>query len=325
MFKKYFYHNLLDICISYLNKISSNFITFHKRPINTSNIIAVNTFLNTLPQHAIVIQGPVIERKDFTFQTIKLYKRNYPNIYIILSTWDNQNNTILSKIKELDVYIIENKKPKFSGVSNINLQIKSSKEGILLAKSLGADYVIKTRTDQRFYEANVDTYFFNLLLTFPLFEINKRQNSRIISISLNSFKDRIYGITDMLNYGNIDDMLNFWSAKLDNRVEVINESKKPECTPDKLAFLRICEVYLVTEFLINIGCKLNWTLEDSFEKITNHFCIIDKESIDLYWYKYNNLEYKWKNYEAINYHFNELNFKDWLCLYNNAKKKYDQI
>ena len=325
MFKKYFYHNLTQICISYLNKISSNFITYHKRPINTINIIAENRVLNTLPQHAIVIQGPIIESKDFTYQTIKLYKRNYPKIYIILSTWDDQNNTILNKIKELDVYVIKNKKPKFSGVSNINLQIKSSKEGILLAKHLGADYVLKTRTDQRFYEANVDTYFFNLLLTFPLFNITNAQKSRIISMNLNSFKDRIYGITDMLNYGYIDDMLNFWTAELDDRVEVIKESKRPECTPDKLAFLRICEVYLVTEFLKKIGTKLNWTLEDSFEKIATHFCIIDKESIDLYWYKYNNLEYKWKNYESINYQFNEINFKDWLYFYNEFKNKYAKV
>jgi len=321
----YFIEIIIQKCISYLNRNSSNFITYHKRPINTSKIITINRNSNNLPQHAIVIQGQIIKKNDFTYQTIKLYKKNYPNTFIILSTWDDESKVILDKIKALDIQILISKKPEFYGVSNINLQIASSKIGILFAKSLGAKFVIKTRSDQRFYESNVDSYFYSLLTTFPLLNLGYNQKFRIISINLNSFKERMYGVTDMLNYGFIDDMINFWSTDLDVRKTIVQESKKPEYTPDKFSFLRICEVYLVTNFLIKIGSKLNWTLEDSYEKIGLHFCIIDKESIDLLWIKYNNLEYRWKNYESSNYLFNEINFKDWLNIYNNLKEKYVKV
>ena len=72
---------------------------------------------------------------NFTFETIKLYKKNIPNAKIIFSTWELPK-ALERELKELNVSVIVNQKPKNPGIFNINLQIATSKSGILLAKKL---------------------------------------------------------------------------------------------------------------------------------------------------------------------------------------------
>ena len=77
-----------------------------------------------------MLQGPVITTHDYTLETIKIYKKIFPKSHIILSTWQDENTEYLKKINSDDCIIIQNKKPDFSGSSNINLQIASSNAGI---------------------------------------------------------------------------------------------------------------------------------------------------------------------------------------------------
>ena len=56
---------------------------------------------------AIVVQGPVIIKNDFTFETLKLYVNIFPNEIIVLSTWDcNKNVEVFAKIRNLGVHIV---------------------------------------------------------------------------------------------------------------------------------------------------------------------------------------------------------------------------
>ena len=68
-------------------------------------------------------------------------------------------------------------------------------------------------------------------------------------------------------------------------------------------------------FLVKVGRKLEWTIKDSWELFADHFCIVDKEHLDLFWPKYNRLEYRWLAYSDI-LKFQEMNFKEWLTIYN---------
>jgi hypothetical protein len=223
-------------------------------------------------------------------------------------------------LDSLDVIVIYNVKPVYHGESNINLQIVSSSRGIIKAKELGAQYVIKTRTDQRMYSPNVDQFLFNIIELFPLHPGIPIQKKRIIGISMNTFQFRMYGLSDMLMYGHIDDMLLFWNISLDTRKFNSNDKNLANSSLRNFAHWRICEVFLTTEFLNKVGQKLQWTLKDSWEMFANHFCIIDKESLDLYWGKYDFLEYRWTRYgNAINI-YSEFTFKEWLNLYCNLNK-----
>ena len=71
----------------------------------------------------------------------------------------------------------------------------------------------------------------------------------------------------------------------------------------------------MTEFLKKIGRFVRWTLEDSLAAYAEHFCIIDKDDIDLFWPKYEaHKEHRMLAYDAVR-NTQELTFRDWLLLY----------
>lgn len=314
-----FFRLINKIYIIVIQLLSSNYFTYHLRPKRSSAFLLASLDVNFV-KSAIVIQGPIIEKDNFTIESIKLYRKLYPKSLIILSTWVDSNPKDINKLRSLDVEVLLNDKPNFSGESNINFQIVSSKAGIIKAKTLGAEYVMKTRTDQRMYSPNVDQFLFNIINLFPLNPGIPVQKKRIIGISMNTFQFRMYGLSDMFMYGHIDDMLLFWNISLDARKFNSNDKNLANSSLRNFANWRICEVFLTTEFLNKVGHKLQWTLKDSWEMFANHFCIIDKESLDLYWGKYDFLEYRWTRYDnAVNI-YEEFTFKEWLNLYCNFNK-----
>src|SRR6185503_18530873 len=127
------------------------------------------------------------------------------------------------KIRNEGAMVVLSDKPEYAGYSNINNQIKSSIAGIFKAKELGVKYVMKTRTDQRIYGLNVVDYFINLIRIFPLKNINV-QKERLIVPSLNTYLFRIYGISDMTMFGDIDDMILYWNADYDDRKITIDKN-----------------------------------------------------------------------------------------------------
>ena len=161
---------------------------------------------------AIVMQGPIITKDSFTYETLKIYRKRFPRIRLILSTWDDYSKDELNQFKAINVDIVENTKPDYSGIANINFQIKSTKNGIFKAKELGSKYCLKTRTDQRIYRHDFVLFFFSLLDSFKI--ENKYLRRRLIAVSLNTYKYRLYGVSDMLMYGHIEDMLKYWNVSL---------------------------------------------------------------------------------------------------------------
>jgi len=113
-----------------------NYITYHQRPIKADSIRTFSQSELKLPQLAIVIQGPIITANEFTFETIKLYKQHFPNAIIILSTWRDEQQIALTMIDSLGILVLLNEKPNFTGVSNINMQVVSSRAGVKKANLL---------------------------------------------------------------------------------------------------------------------------------------------------------------------------------------------
>ena len=273
-------------------------------------------FLSKLSKDiAIVIQGPLNNDNNFTFETIKLYKKNIPNAKIIFSTWELPK-ALERELKELNVSVIVNQKPKNPGIFNINLQIATSKSGILLAKKLGFKHVLKTRSDQRINHPNFDIYLFNLLSSFPLKSNITNQKERIIGLSLNTFKYRLYGISDMFLFGHIDDMLNYWDVEFDDRSDTNEERMNAGATFGSYSRWRVCEVYLCTKFLKKIGYETNYTLLDSYKVLGNRFLILDYEAIDLYWHKYTTNQ---SRYKVDGIYDPQISFNDWLVMSNNIE------
>jgi hypothetical protein len=236
----------------------------------------------------------------------------------------SESKSAIKEIEKSDISLVLSEKPKNRGISNINLQIVSTFNGINYAKINGAKFILKTRTDQRLYATNIYEYFRNLQSIFPPY--SNLMNNRIIGISLNTFLYRMYGLSDILMFGQVDDILKFWSVNLDERdPDVTNHTSKKRETLREYAEWNVAEVYLTTEFLKSIGHIPKWTLDDSLETYRKYFCVIDKESIDLFWNKYSISEYRWLRYQLPFSAFREITFRDWLRIYiNNKSYKVDE-
>jgi hypothetical protein len=285
LFKKTTVKGVTPICFRYINK--------HK--------------------YAIVVQGPMISDSDFTLNSLYLYRKNFPDAIIILSTWPIQDD-IINHCQNNNIIVIQNIMPLNPGISNINLQILTTRAGIEKAQELGAIYVLKTRTDQRLYHPSLLDYLYNLVISFPVTNKYKNQTSRIVGISLNSYKWRLYGLSDMFLYGHISDMIKYWCIPLDERTDALEERKNAGQTWLEFSLWRVCEVYLCSHFLTSLGRKLSFTLKDSLYAYKDHFIIVDHYSIGLYWHKYSLIS---DRYLYRDMPYPELGFNDWMMLYNN--------
>lgn len=316
----YILKETLNSILFEIEKREKTWITHHTRPKFASAIGTFSDKLKFSAKIAIVIQGPIIKDEDFTLETIKIYKKNFDDTIIILSTWEDENKDYLRKIKKEGIEIILCKKPEYPGISNINFQITTSIEGLRKAKAKDIDYALKTRTDQRMYAPNIKDFLCNVIEQFPVVS-GYKQKMRIVGVSLNTFKYRLYGLSDMNTFGQIDDMLLYWGVDLDLRKFTDIEISRASRSIKNFAEWGVCETYFEIEFLKKIGRELKWTLEDSWKAYSEHFCIVDKEILDLYWYKYERRkEYKYLCYDSIRAN-QELNFREWLNLHHNLNNK----
>jgi len=266
--------------------------------------------LNNKKKFAIVMQGLMVDKDLFTVNTMEIYRKNFPDAILILSTWD-VSSMAASRMSLIDVHVIYNNRPNNSGISNINLQIVTSKSGVLKAKDMGAEYVLKTRTDQRIYHPSLYVYLFSLIDIYPLPSHIKGQNKRLVAASLNTFKYRLYGVSDMFLFGEIDDMTRYWNAPLDERHPSFGQESGK--TLREFSEYRIAEVYLSTEFLKKIGRNIDFSLKDSFSIFRDHFIVIDQSAVKLFWNKYTFNEEKTERFGQFN---PEMSHNDWLLLHS---------
>lgn len=305
-------NNVKNDLLEKLDVYNDAFTTYHSRPKQNIDCTIVSTINNIQSMVAIVIQGPIVESENFTIETTRLYKKSFKNHIIIVSTWEDIEERLVVRLKKEKVIVVLSKKPDCSGPLNINLQIESSKAGIQKAKELGAEYIYKSRTDQRMYQ-NCTRFLLELQQTFPV-NSEMGQTERLIACSFTTLKYRPYGIGDMLMFGHISDMLDYWDSEFDPRN--IEKREYENLSILNYAKMRFAETYLCTNYLLKKNYHLSWSLEDSWKVYSEMFCIVNAEMFDLFWFKY-----EWRVEKRFNfYKFNTmqcLQFTDWLEIKNN--------
>ena len=115
------------------------FLSITLREKSTTQLLAFPDVQFFEHKIAIVMQGPIITKGQFTLETLKLYRRRYPSIIIILSTWDSYPKELTDLFLKENIQVVKNEIPENRGVSNINLQIKSTREVLKEAKNFGAE------------------------------------------------------------------------------------------------------------------------------------------------------------------------------------------
>ena len=281
--------------------------------------------------YAIVLQGPIRAEDDFTVETIKYYKRAYPQALIVVSTWKDENPSDIKKIRDCGVELILCDKPEKTGSLMVNYQLKNSLAGIKRAEELGAKYIAKTRTDQRVNKAHVFEYLTGLMDSFP--HSNSRKK-RIVTLSMN-YGNLFYPylISDFFYYGTTADMLNLFSIPLDNRDRVV--AVKELATRREFSEKEIApEVYIIKEYMRKLGYKCDNSIRDYWNGVKNEMICVGQKDLDLICPKY---EDKYRLHHCYGDYYEDdskekmktenFDFVNWLNLYSGTleyKSEYEK-
>ena len=299
------------VLLAFFEKATGTVITFRTRPLYSKDVTQVADELLNTPRCAIVLQGPVVRKYDFTLETVRLYEKTYPGLTIIVSTWEDEDPRYLDLIRHAGAHVVLNAKPTYFGIWNINLQIVSARSGIAHAKKLGIPYTIKSRTDQRMYERNALETLHNLVSYFPPARWTGLRKRFILCPMAYKYYDGYF--PDMFMFGDTDDLLEYWSAPL----------LKKEARYSQF----LSELYLTYSFRRRKG----WPTADSVQAVweTYRDCaiVIDWDNVDLLWLKY---EYFWEKpytrkerHQQMNlaHKFIGLSFNEWFNIFSNMENK----
>lgn len=325
------YNKIMRMAVDRENALGRSFMTVHHRPRRAAEIGTWPEPSITPARTAIVMQGPISTEHEFTLETLRLYARQMPGAHLILSTWIDTDEALLKPIRDLGVTVVLSKKPAYPGLFNVNMQITSAAAGVRRAVADGADWVMKTRPDQRLYAPDVIAFLITLAQTFPVGSAARstRQKHRIIGVGLGSLKFAPYHVTDQTVFGAAEDMLAYWTPPL-------RETGPRDGWPtDSLGIFKTVPVgescrhsapesYLASQFLLRMGRALEWTLVDSWATYRDHFCFADLATTDFYWVK-NQIESQREN--VVNYdtvtNRAEIGFRDWLLLHGGQYRPED--
>jgi len=294
-----------------------NYLTFHLRPKKSENFYLKST-AKTEEKFAIIIQGPIQDKFFFLKNTIEIYKKIFPNSSIIISTWENENINLINTLKKENIFILFNKEPAKS-LSNIDHQIYSTNSALKFAKEIGAKYSIKTRADIRINKNNLETFLLSLIRTFPA-KKNNFINSRIIVPSLITFKYRIYSLSDIVMFGETEDLIKYFDKE--TFAEGLKKFNLNENNLLKNETPIVAEIFLCSRLVNNLEGKISWELNNWWATLKNYFCVIDNSSLDLFWYKYD-WEYEYRYLRTYSGKFaRAIDFQDWLALYNGLNNNW---
>lgn len=298
-----------------LNRVSGGWWTIHWRPKLASKV-------NTVPLRGgrsgesvfIVTQGPIILKDELTYENLKLHRKIFPKAQLILSTWKTENETQLEKIQKLGVKIVLSDLPKYRGFGNINFQMVSSRNGLQCAKDMGATKVLKSRTDLRFFDPNAMDFLSDLIESFPLANANGPQKKRLTLLGIHR-KFRLFHFTDMALFGDIDDVLAYWSAPLDERQFSDDEALNLTRSAKSLARGGTAEMYVAEEFCKKMQIPYSPTLKDSWRIMGERFIVVDRSMIGYFFPKYEFFwEYRNLQYEVPRHKLEEFTFSEWLIM-----------
>ena len=304
----------------------------------------LNKINNDMNDVAIILQGPIRYENDFTYNTIKFYRSWYPNILIVISTWKGTvKENFKNKCSKFNILILENNLPV--GVDNfhINHQLKSTKLAIKKIKNYkNIKYILKARTDQRFYRSDFLIYLKNILKLYPL-NSNLLKNRIVFLGSEGTYKRIAFHISDFFSFGKMEDIEKLYGISYEcgetnylykhkKRWEIIKriiEKEEYDLNFEvKNKYMLINkfippERYIILKFYnkyINKSSDVySYNLDDYWGFLKKYTIIVDDVMLMFYWDKYEWYKYKIKNKYT---RYGGLDSISWLNLvlnYNNKK------
>lgn len=306
-------NKITGFLLNILESVTGRYFTFHIRPMCASDVFTDPKEIHyDYSRYAIVIQGPINKKHDFTLETMRLYKKYFPNALIVLSTWEGEDAYTINCAKDIGVEVILNKKPAVAGFNNVNLQMTSSMAGLNFAAKMNKEYALKTRTDQRIYNSNSLLFLSNLLRNFPITASGSKQKGRLIGIGAYNYNTRpkLYHLYDNFIFGYVKDVSMYFGAYfISNEAPVLTFLK--DLYPHRPF---TAEGYFFTEFLKKNGHKLKYTPEDYLQSLARYCILVDARSLGWYWYKYRRF-FEYQNLNLTYKDSGNFSFVEWLNIY----------
>lgn len=267
--------------------LGRGFLTWMRRPTHPSRSLEITPNKPRKDRShkdvAIVMQGPVKERRKFTLETLAWYKKAFPGAQLILSTWNGQDPAVHRACAELGVTLITSEPMSGGQTRNLWRQVTTTLAGINAAKKLGVTFVLKVRTDQRIYSAEALDYM-KAVIHFHPPKTNPMVRGRIVFPSVNSFVNRPQGASDFLQFGHLSDMEVFWTSVGNYPLE------------EGLSI----EQMLTGSYLLAIGYRAEGLFTHATYSLAMRqvLAFIDASAIDFFWYKYTMREHVYERYGA---------------------------
>ena len=323
----------------------------------TVNYLYQNSVWKYLPQisafdTAIVMQGPIEYKYNFTLETLYRYRAIYRDAVLILSTWKGEvTDEFRWRAESIGVILLETIMPEDNGAFNVKLQLLSSFTGISLASEFEEiKYVLKTRTDQRIFLPDFLTYMKNLLRMY------KAQAEELTErvIFLGGYQSSCtcpFEICDFLAFGAVEDVKKIYEssgnsdrlckdgaanpyylstrarvllerAHADNfqEIQTMSEGERKDISRELMSFL--CpETYIAITYYERVFAKRALTDEDDihihyWDFLKRCVIIVDQEQLQFYWFKY---EHRYLNTTNL-ISTGNLTTSVWLDIYLNWEK-----
>ena len=256
---------------------------------------------------------------NFLTKILNHYKFVNKKTQIFVSTWKDERAQNFAEIfkDETNIKFVLNDLPTNPGPSNINLQIASTRGGLNSILSEGYTYVVKTRTDQCMFNPRAVE---NLLALYE--HHNKGSGNKIVVNALNTFLFRLYGASDMLQFGNIEDLVKYWDAPQDPRTAVEESILKSAPTLRNYAKHNVGETYLGIHYLRSLGLQPNFSLKQSLDNISHNFIVADNDVTNTLWHKYSRQINRWPSRGEL-IPFQQIDYSTWLAL-NSGKLSFNE-
>lgn len=207
----------------------------------------ISTFENDdFSDVAIVIQGPIKYNFNYTYESVMQYFKMYPNIEIVLSTWKTEGeDERFQQFREIEkLHVVLKEPPVNRGSYNVNLQSASVCNGIdYVRKNLPhVNYILRMRTDVRIYSYDA-LKLMRCLVNKSYKQTGEQIRGKIVCSPTPIAKKCEYYYFDQYNFGNIDDMANFWDREEIKGVETNGDEYSPENYPESALYYRYAKKY----------------------------------------------------------------------------------
>jgi WavE lipopolysaccharide synthesis len=269
------------------------------------------------PTFAVIFHGKILNQK-YLMDNLSRMREACPRSHIVLSSYLGDVSLELREIcsgLKIDLVLIDepNQLP-VPYMPNFVRGVASAHSGLIRARDLGAQWGVKIRVDQDISKkSGID--FVNRLFNGEILPSITRD--RIIGSSYNTYANLPIFLSDMIHFGSLDSLINYWQP-----IEIANISQITEelflDSDDQLLKLKFNpEVWLAARYmhLMGVSLKSSTAVNEIFWK---KFCgVVDSRTIGLNWVKTldlfdsNYASIKWLE-ESFSNQYREFHFADWV-------------